>query len=113
MPYLTIYTNVNSEQGKSIAEETSALAAKILSKPESYVVTNFVYNPNMSFGGSANNKGALVELKSIGLNNKDKFVTEITDLLEKQLQISNRQYIAITLTDAPAMYTACAGHTFG
>lgn len=113
MPYVTIYTNVNSENGKDVAEEVSSLTAKILSKPESYVITNVVYNPNMSFGGSADNKGALIELKSIGLGDKDRFVAEITTLMANKLQISNKQYIAISLMDIPAAFTACAGHTFG
>jgi len=113
MPYLTVYTNVELKDGHKIAEDASHLTAEILRKPESYVVTNIIYNPNMAFGGSHNNKGALVELKSIGLGNKDKYVAEITDLLADRLGISNTQYIAIALIDAPAAYTACAGSTFG
>lgn len=113
MPYLTVYTNVELKDGQKIAEEASSLTAKILHKPESYVVTNFIYNPNMAFGGSHQNKGALVELKSIGLGDKDRFVAELTDLLAAHLNISNTQYIAMALIDAPAAYTACAGNTFG
>lgn len=113
MPYLTVYTNVELKNGNGVAEEASHLTAKILRKPESYVVTNVIYNPNMAFGGSHTNKGALVELKSIGLGDKDKFVAEITDLLAELLGIENTQYVAIALIDAPAAYTACAGRTFG
>jgi len=113
MPYLTVYTNVELKDGTKIAEEASSLTARILHKPESYVVTNFIYNPNMAFGGSHSNKGALVELKSIGLGDKDKYVSELTELLAERLSISNTQYIAIALIDAPATYTACAGSTFG
>jgi len=113
MPYLTVYTNVELKNGKELAEATSSLTAEILGKPEGYVVTNMVYNPNMCFGGSANNKGALVELKSIGLGNKDKYVASLTELLAKELNIANTKYIAIALIDAPAIYTACGGHTFG
>ena len=113
MPYLTVYTNVELKDGAKIAEEASALTAHILHKPESYVVTNIVHNPNMAFGGSHSNKGALVELKSIGLGDKDKYVAEITKLLANRLNISNTQYIAIALIDAPAAYTACGGSTFG
>lgn len=113
MPYLTVYTNVELNEGSKIAEESSALTARILHKPESYVVTNFIYNANMAFGGSHQNKGALVELKSIGLGDKDRFVAELTALLAARLNISNTQYIAMALIDAPAAYTACAGNTFG
>lgn len=112
MPYLTIYTNAKFNDGKKIAEDASALTARVLGKPESYVVTNIIYNENMAFGGSHQNKGALVELKSIGLSAKDKFVAEMTKLLATHLNISNQQYIVMALTDAPAAYTACGGSTF-
>ena len=113
MPYLTVYTNVELKDGAKVAEEASTLTAQILHKPESYVVTNIMYNPNMAFGGSHSNKGALVELKSIGLGDKDKYVAELTKLLAAHLGINNTQYVAIALIDAPAAYTACAGRTFG
>ena len=113
MPYLTVYTNVDPKDGTQLAKETSALTAQILHKPESYVVTNIVYNPMMCFGGQVQNKGALVELKSIGLGDKDKYVAELTKLLAEKLNISDTHYIAIALTDAPAAYTACGGQTFG
>ena len=112
MPYLTVYTNAKFNNGVQIAEEASKLTAKVLGKPESYVVTNIIYNENMAFGGSNQNKGALVELKSIGLGAKDKFVAEMTDFLSEHLNISKTQYIAIAMTDAPAVYTACNGSTF-
>lgn len=112
MPYLTIYTNSKPEDDVALAEETSSLTASLLSKPESYVVTNVIYNPAMAFGGSCKNKGALVELKSIGLGNKDKFVAEMTAFLAQKLQINQPRYIAMALTDAPAAYTACNGQTF-
>lgn len=113
MPYLTVYTNVENEDMTTLAELAAELTASILHKPVAYVVTNFIYNKTMAFGGKAQNKGALVELKSIGLGDKDKFVAEITAFLSEKLQISNTQNIAIALTDAPAPYTACAGRTFG
>lgn len=112
MPYLTVYTNVKSENYNQLAEEASTLTAKVLCKPENYVITNIIHNSAMAFGGSVQNKGALAELKSIGLGNKDKFVAEITSLLARHLSIKDTHYIAVTLTDAPAAYTACAGQTF-
>lgn len=112
MPYLTVYTNVELQDGTALAEEMSALTAQILHKPESYVVTNIVHNANMAFGGSHKNKGALVELKSIGLGDKDKYVADLTALLAQRLGIANTQYIAMALIDAPAAYTACGGQTF-
>lgn len=112
MPYLTVYTNVDFEHGDKLAEETAVLAAELLHKPVGYVVTNFIYNKAMSFGGSAENKGALLELKSIGLGDKDNFVAQMTAFLQNKLSIKNTKYICMTLTDSPATYTACAGQTF-
>ncbi|MBR2273552.1 MAG: hypothetical protein IJ864_01795 [Alphaproteobacteria bacterium] len=112
MPYLTIYTNVKLDSAAEIAEQASALTADILNKPQDYVITNIIFNPAMAFGGSSNNKGALIELKSIGLGNKNKFIAEMTDLVAQKLNISNKQYIAIGLIDMPAAYTACAGRAF-
>ena len=113
MPYLTVYTNAEFQDGAALAEEASRLTAQILHKPESYVVTNIVHNEAMCFGGSSQNKGALAELKSIGLGDKDEYVAELTKLLAKRLNIGNTQYIAISLTDMPAAYAACSGRTFG
>ena len=113
MPYLTVYTNTESENLVQMAEDASHLTAKILHKPEGYVVTNVVHNAAMCFGGSAQNKGALVELKSIGLGDKDVFVAEITKFLEERLGISNSQYIAVSLVDMPMAHAACGGRTFG
>mgnify|MGYP002859154777 CR=1 FL=1 len=113
MPYLTVYTNVESKNLSQITEDASHLTAQILHKPEGYVVANIVHNAAMCFGGSAQNKGALVELKSIGLGDKDKFVAELTAFLAERLGISNSQYIAISLVDMPMAYAACNGQTFG
>lgn len=57
MPYLTVYTNVEFKNGAALAEEASELTARVLGKPVGYVVANFIYNPNMAFGGSAAAKG--------------------------------------------------------
>lgn len=113
MPYLTVYTNAEMSNGAALAEKAAELTAKVLHKPVSYVVTNFIYNQAMAFGGKSQNKGALVELKSIGLGDKDKFVSEITSLLSSELNIPDTSNIAVALTDSPAAYTACAGRTFG
>lgn len=113
MPFLTIYTNVEIKDGKKLAEKTSELTADVLGKPISYVVANVIYNPNMAFGGSSVNKGALVELLSIGLGNKDKLVEAMTNLLEAELKIDDINNINISLNNAPASQVASGGRTFG
>ena len=113
MPYLTVYTNANINNAVELAEKASALTAKVLHKPINYVVANIIHNPAMAHGGSADNKGALIELKSIGLGDKDKVVAELTSFFAEELNIKNTQYINISLVDCSAAYTASAGRTFG
>ncbi len=113
MPFLTIYTNVEIKKGEELAEKAAAITADVLKKPISYVVTNIIYNKNMSFGGKSANKGALVELLSIGLGDKDKLVEVMTDFLEKELEIDNTNNINISLNNAPATQVASGGRTFG
>ena len=113
MPYLTVYTNAEVKNGEKLAEKASEFVAETLHKPISYVVANIVYNPSMAHGGSSQNKGALIELKSIGFNNKDTLIKELTNFFAKELEIENQQYINISLTDIPAAYTAASGRAFG
>lgn len=112
MPYLTVYTNRKPANTAALAENVSRLVAQTLRKPVQYVVANIIYNENMAFGGSAQNYGALIELKSIGLEDKDKVVAELTSFFAQELNIADTRYINITLTDSPATYTASAGSTF-
>lgn len=113
MPYLTVYTNAEIQNGATLAEKASAVVAETSHKPISYVVANIIHNPLMAHGGSSQNKGALIELKSIGLGDKDKLVSNLTSFFAKELGITNQQYINISLIDCPASYTASAGRTFG
>ena len=113
MPFLTVYTNAEIKDGKKLAEKVSALTADVLGKPISYVVANVVYNTNMAFGGSHANKGALAELLSIGLGNKDILVEALTNLLEAELGIDDTNNISISLNNAPASQVASGGRTFG
>lgn len=113
MPYLTVYTNKKPVNSGALAEKASILVASTLHKPVHYVVTNIVYNEVMAFGGGVQNHGALIELKSIGLGDKNKVVTELTDFFAQELNITDIHYINITLTDCSAELTASAGQTFG
>ncbi|MBR5154535.1 MAG: hypothetical protein IKW58_02295 [Alphaproteobacteria bacterium] len=113
MPFLTVYTNSKPKENDNIAELASSLVAEVLHKPISYVAVNFIYNPTMAFGGSSSEKGALVELLSIGLGNKDELVDRLTDFLADKLEITNLNNICISLNNAPASQVASGGHTFG
>ncbi len=113
MPYLTVYTNVEINKGQELAEKASALTAELLHKPVNYVVVNIIHNTVMAFGGSYENKGALMELQSIGLGDKDKMVAELTSFFARELSITDSRYINIVLKDCSAAYVASNGRTFG
>ena len=68
MPYLKIQTNQNLpvDGAKNLARKASALVARQLGKPESYVMTSVEISPAMTFAGT-DEPLAFLELKSIGL----------------------------------------------
>jgi len=68
MPYLKINTNIDVDKNNTavIVNETSTEVAKLLGKPESYVMIELNPSLNMSFAGT-NDPLAYLELKSIGL----------------------------------------------
>lgn len=68
MPYLKIQTNQNLpvDRARNLALKASALVARLLGKPESYVMTSVENNPAMTFAGTDESL-AFLELKSIGL----------------------------------------------
>ncbi len=68
MPYLRIQTNrsVDDAEKKDLTRFASALLARELGKPESYVMVAFAPQQPMLFGGS-DAPCAYLELKSIGL----------------------------------------------
>jgi len=113
MPYLTVYTNVDFDNSKELVEDSAKLISSTLSKPINYVVTNFIYNPNMCFGGSRDTKGALVDVLSIGFNDKDKLVADLTNFLSQKLGIIDSSNINISLNNASASNVASNGVTFG
>ena len=113
MPFLTVYTNVDINDGEKIAKEASELVADILHKPINYVVANIVKNNAMCFGGKENEKGALAEVLSIGFADKDLLVEKLTSFLATKLNIDNLGNINISLVDAQASKVASNGRTFG
>ena len=111
MPFLTVYYNSNVKNEK-FAEEAAELVAKQLCKPIRYVVVNVINNPDMAFEGSVNNKGALVEMQSIGFGDKTSLVRALTDLIVEKLQVE-RGLVNIHLLDMPASTVAIGGNLLG
>lgn len=66
MPLLIIKTNCNINDKISIATDASKQVAKILAKPESYVMVNIEDKQTLVFAGN-DQPAAYLELKSLGL----------------------------------------------
>ncbi len=111
MPFLTVYYNSDVKNEK-FAEEAAELVAKQLCKPIRYVVVNVINNPDMAFEGSVNNKGALVEMQSIGFGDKSGLARLLTDLIAEKLQVE-RNLVNIHLSDMPASTVAIGGNLLG
>ncbi len=96
MPLLTIDTNQNfSDKQDALLQTASLTVAKLLGKPEQYVMVRLRYNSAMRFAGS-DSPTALLELKSLGLpeQNTTVYSQTLCKLIEKELGIpSDRVYI--------------------
>lgn len=66
MPYIALQTNANIPNKETLIKEFSALAARELGKPESYVMAALEDGAKMLFGGSSE-PCAFIQCKSIGL----------------------------------------------
>jgi len=103
MPYLSVRTNntVSEETQKSFLAKASALVARELGKPESYVMVAFTPPQPMMFAGS-DAPCAFLELKSIGLSEDATagLSNALCGLIESEMGISgDRTYIEFL--DAP------------
>eukprot|EP00984_Skeletonema_dohrnii_P003429 scaffold1165_cov126-Skeletonema_dohrnii-CCMP3373.AAC.3 len=95
-PSLILQTNVDLGDKKAeIMKELSALVAKSLGKPESYVAISITDNASMLFGGSDAPLalGCLYSLGSINMENNGKVQAGVTDALEAFGVSENRIYI--------------------
>jgi phenylpyruvate tautomerase PptA (4-oxalocrotonate tautomerase family) len=97
MPYLKIQTNLplSKSAERTIMKEASALVARELEKPESFVMIALQPDTTMMFAGS-DDPVAFLELKSVGLpGRKTKTLCQaLCALVEGQLGISkDRVYV--------------------
>ena len=111
MPFLTIKTNGFSNDA-NVVEKAANVVAVALGKPVSYVCAEVKYNENLAFGGSKQNKGAWIELASIGFRNKQAVVDVLTDFAVENFG-AKRELVCIALNDLSASDVAHGGHLFG
>jgi phenylpyruvate tautomerase PptA (4-oxalocrotonate tautomerase family) len=114
MPLLKIQTNqsLHENHNTSLVNEASEEVARLLGKPERYVMVSLQSNPLMRFAGT-DAPLAYLELKSIGLpESATQSLSEaLCDLVHQHLGV-DRDRIYIEFTDAPRAMWGWNGTTF-
>ncbi|MBE6459050.1 MAG: hypothetical protein E7010_04510 [Alphaproteobacteria bacterium] len=111
MPFLTIRTNADNNDNR-LTEDAAKLVADRLGKPIAYVVVTVCAGLEMSFGGSADNKGALIEMKSIGFADKVGLARKLTEFMVNRLNVK-AEFVNIEFVDMAASDVAIAGNLLG
>ncbi|MBQ8661565.1 MAG: hypothetical protein IJ482_04490 [Alphaproteobacteria bacterium] len=111
MPFVTINTNAENKD-RHLAEDAARLAAEILGKPISYVVATVRAGQDMAFDGSSENKGALIEVKSVGFADKAELARRLTELTTARLDVEAR-FVNIEFVNLAAADVAIAGRLLG
>lgn len=113
MPFLTIHTNAKIKNTAEFIEDAVDVVSKVLGKPKAYICVVLSENNKMSLQGSPDNKGALMEMKSIGFGGKEAaLVRALTDLMV-DLSDAEARNVNIELVDMPASKVAGGGQLFG
>jgi len=117
MPLVTVYTSGEpppEEKSTALLRELSSTAARVLGKPESYVMTCLVPRSRMTFAGSFE-PSCLVEIKSIGglAGDRPARLTEaVCRLVPAALGVPPTR-IYVVFSDVPAPHWGFDGKTFG
>ena len=101
MPLLTLETNIQPDDISTCLAELSGMTAKMLGKPENFVMVTRRYNPDMLFAGS-NQPLAFLQLKSLDLpeDRTAEFSDALCELVRKHLGIQpSRVYIEFISPD--------------
>ncbi|MDJ0508653.1 MAG: phenylpyruvate tautomerase MIF-related protein [Crocosphaera sp.] len=116
MPLIQVKTSVSQPESTVIESLLTTLSAKLaqhLSKPESYVMTAFESDINMTFGGTFD-PVCYLEIKSIGNMNASQtkaMSNDFCQIIEEKLDVpKNRIYIEFA--DAKGMMWGWDGRTF-
>jgi phenylpyruvate tautomerase PptA (4-oxalocrotonate tautomerase family) len=114
MPFITINTNAKLAQGSmnDVIEETTNIASKTLGKPVQYVTVVVNYHENMGFGG-AGEKGAYIDVSSIGFGSKKaELVKKLSQYVGEAFNLDINS-VSVTLCDLAAADYAKGGSLFG
>ncbi len=115
MPFLRVYSNaeLKDKNASQFAERAAELIANKLGKPISYVVVNLSQNPAMSFGGSAENKGVLAYMESVGFKDKEGLVKLLTEFFYERFDGVELNNINIATHSILASDVAVGGRLLG
>eukprot|EP01066_Platyproteum_vivax_P003258 Platyproteum_vivax@DN1414_c0_g1_i1.p1 len=116
MPLLQIITNCKpaADAEKALLKELSKACAKLLSKPEGFVMCSISAGQTMSFGGEFG-PTAFASLKSVGLaasSAEIKTMTkELTDIITKGLNVAGDR-VFLEVGGVPGTHFAWNGSPF-
>lgn len=115
MPLLNVYTSTPApDDSDALLHDLSSAVARLVGKPERYVMVHLIPEQRMTFGGDSA-PSAYAELKSVGKFSPDstrKISAELCKSLGERLGVS-KDRIYIEFTDAPGHLWGWNGETFG
>jgi len=114
MPSFVISTTVSKDRiPPNFLKETSALVAKTLGKPESYVVVQVIPDQIMSWGGATGPCGlaTLMSIGALGVQENKKHSAVLHEHIEKSLGIPKDKFY-ITYQNSDKSAVGYAGTTF-
>ena len=99
-----------TQEGK---DKHNAWRREYYRKPIGYVVVSLAQEKTMAFGGSAENKGVLAYMDSIGFNDKEGLIKLLTEFFYERFEKVELYNINIVTTSLPASEVAIAGRFLG
>ena len=107
MPFLKVYSNAelkDKNAAQFVGRASELIAAKLVSLAQ---------EKTMAFGGSAENKGVLAYMDSIGFNDKEGLIKLLTEFFYERFEKVELYNINIVTTSLPASEVAIAGRFLG
>eukprot|EP00252_Welwitschia_mirabilis_P002396 TRINITY_DN1233_c0_g1_i1.p1 TRINITY_DN1233_c0_g1~~TRINITY_DN1233_c0_g1_i1.p1 ORF type:complete len:116 (-),score=13.44 TRINITY_DN1233_c0_g1_i1:157-504(-) len=115
MPMLHLTTNVpvDAVVTSDILKDASKTVAKIIGKPESYVMISLTGGVPISFGGTEEPAafGELISIGGLGPSVNGKLSAAISEILESKLSVSKSRFY-IKFYDSQGSYIGFRGSTF-
>jgi phenylpyruvate tautomerase len=114
MPFLHVQTNQSTPNGAQLLSRVSSLAAKALSKPESYVMTRLSVDTAMTFGGNTE-PCAMVSVSLVGSASaaaRSTLARELCALLESDAGVAQGR-VFVQFSEYSGSHWGMGGNLFG